>query len=126
MSDEAKLKVETLFGRVCGGAGRAEKAAQAWNTNKDTWGSSGAEVVRCVNHESVVFRGGLTVERTGPDTHPPVTLWDRATVGFKGVVWGSPFGVLARDQEGGQSSQGRLSEFPESSDPSAGLNIFRV
>lgn len=59
-------------------------------------------------------------------SHPQVTIRDIKTLGFKGVVWRSPFGALAQDQEGGQCSQGRFSEFPESSDPAAGLKVFRV
>lgn len=48
-------------------------------------------------------------------SHPQVTIWDSETLGFKGVVWSSPFGALAQDQEGGQCSQERFSEFPKSS-----------
>jgi len=58
--------------------------------------------------------------------HPEVTLWESATAGFIGVVWSAPSVAVAQEQEGGQCSQERFSEFPKSPDPTAGLKVFRV
>lgn len=79
-----------------------------------------------ISHESVAFRGCLNVKRMGPDTLTHKSSYGTMKLGFKGVVQSSPFGALAQDQEGGQCSQERFSEFPESSDPTAGLKVLRV
>lgn len=58
-------------------------------------------------------------------THAQATLWDSETLGFKGVV-GAPLVVPWLKIRREDDSQERFSEFIKSSDPTGGLEVFRV